>query len=175
MTPARAEVLLKGQSAQARKVFEVVPILEAWEPLQIKRELERSGKSNMDIRVVCGCLNDLEAAGLVGQPTRDMYRRRVRLAGPKPASKEPVMSSNAAPVTTAARVEPSKPDAGSAIEILGDLSSEITALADEFGKRMRKLAGKVEEAALTIEQERELNAENLGKLRQLQSILKSLS
>ena len=140
MTPARADALLKGQSAQARKVFDAVPILEAWGTQQIKRELDRTGKGNVDIRVVCGCLNDLEAAGLVCQPARDMYRRRVKLAAPNPASKEPVMASK--PATTAARVEPSKPDAGSAIEILGDLSSEITALADEFGKRMRKLAGR---------------------------------
>lgn len=63
----------------------------------------------------------------------------------------------------------------SPIEILGELSDEVVALADEFGARLKKLAAKIEEAALTIEQEREANVENLGKLRQLQSILKSLS
>lgn len=63
----------------------------------------------------------------------------------------------------------------SPIEILGELSGEVVALADEFGARLKKLAAKIEEAALTIEEEREANVENLGKLRQLQSILKSLS
>jgi len=63
----------------------------------------------------------------------------------------------------------------SPIEILGELSGEVVALADEFGGRLKKLAARIEEAALTIEQEREANVENLGKLRQLQSILKSLT
>lgn len=71
--------------------------------------------------------------------------------------------------TTAPASQPSP------IEILGELSGEVVALADEFSGRLKKLAAKIEEAALTIEQEREANVENLGKLRQLQSILKSLS
>lgn len=66
------------------------------------------------------------------------------------------------------------PASKSPLEILGNLSSQIAALADDFSTRLKQLAAQVEEAALTIEQEQEGNAQSLEKLKQLQSILKSL-
>ncbi|MNG40594.1 hypothetical protein D3C84_1292400 [compost metagenome] len=50
----------------------------------------------------------------------------------------------------------------------------MVSLADELGQRMKKLAVRIEEVALSVESEREGNAEALGKLKQLQSLLKSL-
>ncbi|MDT4879463.1 hypothetical protein FQZ97_1151410 [compost metagenome] len=56
------------------------------------------------------------------------------------------------------------------LEMLGELAGEIVGMAEH----MKRLATRVEDVALAVEQERESNSENLEKLRQLQAILKSL-
>ena len=48
-------------------------------------------------------------------------------------------------------------------------------LGEEFSAKVQALAARVEEAALTIEQGLEANAANLEKVRQLQTLLKSLA
>lgn len=66
-----------------------------------------------------------------------------------------------------------KPEDG-ALDVLAALSGEVISLSDEIGKRMKVLAARIEEVALSVESEREGNAEAVGKLKQLQSLLKSL-
>ncbi len=48
-------------------------------------------------------------------------------------------------------------------------------LADDFSKRMKALASRIEEVALSVEAERETNAAAVGKLKQLQELLKGIS
>ena len=40
MTPSKLNKILQGQTALARKVFEVVPIKEAWPASQIRHSLK---------------------------------------------------------------------------------------------------------------------------------------
>ncbi|MOA57821.1 hypothetical protein D3C78_1820720 [compost metagenome] len=65
----------------------------------------------------------------------------------------------------------SKPDA-SALDTLAVLSGEVISFAEEVGNRMKKLAARIEEVALSVEAEREVNAEALDKFKLLQSLLK---
>ncbi|MNT59799.1 hypothetical protein D3C72_1973370 [compost metagenome] len=52
------------------------------------------------------------------------------------------------------------------------LSGEVISFAEEVGNRMKKLAARIEEVALSVEAEREVNAEALDKFKLLQSLLK---
>ncbi|MNC84315.1 hypothetical protein D3C75_1388130 [compost metagenome] len=52
------------------------------------------------------------------------------------------------------------------------LSGEVIHFAEEVGQRMKKLAARIEEVALSVEAERETTAESLEKFKLLQSLLK---
>ncbi|MNP80101.1 hypothetical protein D3C76_1780990 [compost metagenome] len=48
-------------------------------------------------------------------------------------------------------------------------------LSGEFSKRMKALAGRIEEVALSVAAEQEINAKKLGQVKQLQSLLKGFA
>ncbi|MNF69038.1 hypothetical protein D3C84_509100 [compost metagenome] len=60
----------------------------------------------------------------------------------------------------------------SALDTLAVLSGEVISFAEEVGQRMKKLAARIEEVALSVEAERETNADALEKFKLLQSLLK---
>ncbi len=62
-----------------------------------------------------------------------------------------------------------------ALDVLAILSGEVVSLSDEFSKRMKALAGRIEEVALTVEVERESNAEAIVKARRLQEALREFA
>lgn len=66
-----------------------------------------------------------------------------------------------------------KPD--SALDVLATLSGEVVSLSDEFSKRMKVLAGRLEEVALSVEAERESNAEAIVKVKRLQEALREFA
>jgi len=59
--------------------------------------------------------------------------------------------------------------------VLAALSGEVVSLSDEFSKRMKALAGRIEEVALSVEAERESNAEAIVKARRLQEALREFA
>ena len=62
-----------------------------------------------------------------------------------------------------------------ALDALAGLSGEMVSLSDEFSKRMKALAGRIEEVALSVEAERESNAETITKAKRLQEALKEFA
>jgi len=167
MTPTRRQSLLRAQTALARKVYDVVPIQSPWTPLQIKGALAAGGHSSAELSVIRACLNDLKEAGLIREADRQMYlRTEVRT----PLQKDQPMPHVVTSIKPAAKASSASP-----IELLGDLASQLKTLGDEFSAKVQALAARVEEAALTIEQGLEANAANLEKVRQLQTLLKSLA
>ncbi|EJM94723.1 hypothetical protein PMI33_00144 [Pseudomonas sp. GM67] len=62
-----------------------------------------------------------------------------------------------------------------ALDVLATLSGEVVSLSDEFSKRMKALAGRIEEVALTVEAERESNAEAIVKAKRLQEALREFA
>ena len=76
MTPSKLNSLLQGQTNLARKVFEVVPIREAWPAIQIRNALKEVERSNADLRVVRGCL------GPCAKPASCASRKRARSSAP---------------------------------------------------------------------------------------------
>lgn len=167
MTPTRQQSLLRAQTALARKVYDVVPIQSPWTPLQIKGALAAGGHSSAELSVIRACLNDLKEAGLIREADRQMYlRTEVRT----PLQKDQPMPQIVTSIKPAAKASSASP-----IELLGDLASQLKTLGEEFSAKVQALAARVEEAALTIEQGLEANAANLEKVRQLQTLLKSLA
>ena len=171
MTPSRYQANLNGQTSVARKVFELVPIKEAWTPIEIVAALNRATKSSMDFKVLTGCLNTLKESGLVREPTRGHFQR-VEVK----EKEERMVDFNARPIVTpkspvSAAAPAPAPAAKSPIEILSEISGRLVGVNAEI----KRIASDIETAALVIEEGMAANEENLGKLRQLQSILKSLS
>ena len=69
----------------------------------------------------------------------------------------------------------SKKTTEGALDVLAILSGEVVSLSDEFSKRMKALAGRIEEVALTVEAERESNAEAIVKAKRLQEALREFA
>ena len=62
-----------------------------------------------------------------------------------------------------------------ALDVLAALSGEVVSLSDEFSKRMKALAGRIEEVALTVEAEREIDAEAITNAKRLQEALREFA
>lgn len=165
MTPSKQKAALQGCSAIACKVYEAVPIQEAWQPSQIKLALAASTRSSADLHVIRGCLKVLVEAGLVREHPRSHFRRvevREPLTTTATAPEQPMRESTSKPTTAPAK---------SSVELLADLASQLSAT----GKQMQQLARQIEEAALVVAQEQESAATKLQGLSQLQTLLKTLS
>ena len=167
MNDSRQQQMLAGQTSLARKVFEVVPIQEAWSAVDIHGALRASNSSSAQYRPVRACLGELKDQGLIRETASGVFQRSPITTKPK---SEPVMSQPATRTVVALK----KPDV-TALDALASLSSEVIGLSDEIGLRMKKLAARIEEVALSVEVERDGNAEALGKLKQLQALLKGIA
>ena len=98
MTPSKLNSLLQGQTNLARKVFEVVPIREAWPAIQIRNALKEVERSNADLRVLRGCLGALREAGLVREPETGMFQRAdIRTPTLDPERKHPCPKQHPVP------------------------------------------------------------------------------
>ncbi|MDI2590003.1 hypothetical protein NYP20_16235 [Pseudomonas sp. N3-W] len=166
MNATRQQQMLAGQTALARKVFEFVPIQQCWTALDIYNALIAK-TSSAEFRPVRACLGQLKDQGLIREPVNGHFQRTA--ATPKP-KREQVMSKE----SNQAVVSIKKPEIG-ALDALAALSGEVISLSDEIGKRMKALSARIEEVALSVETEREGNAEAAGKLKQLQALLKGIT
>jgi hypothetical protein len=79
------------------------------------------------------------------------------------------------PKTAAQTVVSIKKAEVGALDSLAALSGEVFVLAEEFGQRMKVMAARIEEVALSVAADQESNAEALGKLKQLQALLKGIA
>lgn len=158
MTPAKLTIAMQGQTGIAKKVFECVPAQESWTEAQVIGALMAMTGSTPDARIVRGCLRDLADSGLI-RKTDSSHWQRVRVKTKQ--DKEPEMASE-----KKAQVDP--------IEILGGLATEVAALACEFESQLKRIATRIDDAALAIAQDRDSSADAAEKLRQLQALLKGL-
>lgn len=165
MSESRQQQMLAGQSALARKVFQIVPIQEHWSVSDIYGAVRAQGTS-ADTRTIRRCLGELKDVGLIREPVNSHFQRAAPIQKPQ---KEKSMPKESVQNVVAIK----KAEAG-ALDVLASLSTEVTAMAEDFAQRMKGLAVRIEEVALSVETEREDSAEQLAKLKQLQAILKSL-
>ena len=167
MNEARQQQVLAGQSSIAQKVFALVPIQAAWSNHEIHSAATTAKATGASPYAIRRALGELKEAGLIREPVGGKFQRDA--ATPKPKKEQAVTQ-----VAKQAVVSTKKPEAG-ALDVLAGLSVEVVSLADEIGQRLKTLAGRIEEVALSVEAERETNAAAVGKLKQLQELLKGIS
>ena len=161
MNQQKFESVFRGLSMQARKVYDCIPIAEAWNPAQIMGELHRRNISMSDRHVVMGCINSMIDSGVVNEVARGVFRREV--IRPKCEIKE---------------INPIKPTKEP--EVITPVPSKTTPLVgpldrlSAFASRLRELASDMENAAIELAGQAEKNDAETAKMRQLQAILKSL-
>ena len=163
MNASKQQNLLAGQSSLARKVFQVVPTQERWSAHDIFNSLMVAQSTGAQFPAVRRGLAELKETGLIREPVNGHFQRTAITITP---SREQIMSKETKTTVTAMQSQ------GSALDTLAVLSGEVISFAEEVGQRMKKLAARIEEVALSVEAEREVTAESLDKFKLLQSLLK---
>lgn len=166
MNESRQQQILAGQSSIAQKVFTLVPIQAAWSNHEIHGAALTAKATGASPYAIRRALGELKEAGLIREPVGGKFQRDA--ATPKTIKEQAVTQ-----VAKQAVVSIKKPEG--ALDVLASLSGEVVNLADDFSKRMKVLATRIEEVALSVEAERETNAAAVGKLKQLQELLKGIS
>ena len=161
MTATRIRILENQQTGVAKKVYGAVPINEAWPSKAIVAELTRQGQVR-DFSIIEGCLNTLKEVGLIREVSPGCFQRV------KPKT-EPMSTKSPNPVippNSSVKGEPTEP-----VDRLAAIGTKLRGLSQMF----IELADDIDEAALAFEEKTSGNDEELAKLRQLQTLLKSLS
>ncbi|PJY97719.1 hypothetical protein [Pseudomonas donghuensis] len=166
MNESRQQQMLAGQSSIAQKIFDYVPIQSCWSARDIHGAVLAAKASSASAYAIRRALGELKDAGLIREPVGGKFQRDA--ANPKP-KKEQAVTQTAKPAVVSIK------KAEGALDVLAILSGEVVNLSDEFSKRMKALAGRIEEVALSVEAERESNAEAIVKARRLQEALREFA
>lgn len=169
---SRFDAVQREMTSAARKVYEATPIAELWTAHKIMAELKRTGVQ-MPINAVSGCIDGLIHSGVVQEPIRGNFRR-AEIKEPAAKAPEPTIDELQSEIMRKPDPKPvpaAVVDKKSALDLLGELSSRASVLAD----MLRKLSVDMENAAIDIQQQIESNQDETGKLKQLQALLKSLA
>ena len=166
MNESRQQQILAGQSSIAQKVFGYVPIQTSWSNHEIHGAVSTAKATGASPYAIRRALGELKEAGLIREPVGGKFQRDA--ATPKTIKEQAVTQVAKQAVVSIKKSE-------GALDVLASLSGEVVSLADDFSKRMKALASRIEEVALSVEAERESNAAAVGKLKQLQELLKGIS
>ncbi|WP_147297856.1 hypothetical protein [Trinickia dinghuensis] len=120
----------------------------------------------MEIKSVHTCLGRLKDAGLIREKDRGRFQR-IDVKEPSVA----VVSLEVVSPTAPALVEETAAPSRRPFDILADAAAALNLLAEQI----RNTAGELETAALEIENEFAKESEALEKLKQFQTLLKSLT
>lgn len=159
MTPAKARTKLQSLNAAATKVYDAVPVQEAWTIDDIVRALHRQGASAMAYNIVQGCLKALVESGLVkdtaGRYQRtEIHRKTISLIAKTP---EPMPAATPAFATPATIAKPSP------LDLLEEAHQKLTDAVEEF------------EVALSLTKDFLAQQKaDLAKLEHLRTVLKEL-
>ena len=166
MNVSRQQQMLAGQSSIAQKIFGYVPIQTSWSVPAIHAAVQAAKATGATAPAIRRALGELKDAGLIREPVAGKFQRDA--ATPKP-KKEQVVTQ----VAKQTIVSIKKPEG--ALDVLAALSGEVVSLSEEFSKRMKAFAGRIEEVALSVEAERESNAEAIIKAKRLQQALREFA
>jgi hypothetical protein len=141
----------------ARKVFQHVPAAEAWRPQEIHAEMARMG-SNIERRVLDGCLNSLKDSGLLREPEPGRFIRNEL----KPRAEAPPAQPAELPAPESRR---------DALDELADCAAKVR----ELGYALKAQADCIERVALRVAEDTQRIAADGQKLQQLRDLLKSVT
>lgn len=165
ISQTRFKQMFNTLNAPVKKVYEAVPVSEAWTTTQIIGEISRLGYSMRDSKAIIGCLDTLKRQGLIQEPERGSFVR-VEVKAIETyvkfmeETKEKVMATK--PVTQMKQTN---------LDRLISLSEKANSLAAQ----MKSMATELENVALEIEAEIQENSTSAQKLKQLQELLKGVA
>lgn len=165
ISQTRFKQMFNVLNAPVKKVYEAVPVSEAWTTTQIIAEISRLGYSMRDSKAIIGCLDTLKRQGLIQEPERGSFVR-VEVKAIETyvkfmeETKEKIMATK--PVTQIKQ---------SNLDRLISLSEKASGLAAQ----MKSMAAELENVALEIEAEIQENSTSAQKLKQLQELLKGVA
>jgi hypothetical protein len=185
MNEARFNEIHTGLTGIAKKVYGAVPAGEPWSAKQICGEMQRATGSLPDTRIAIGCLNSLISAGLVREPKLGQFIRvqikKKAEKGPDPELPAALFIEPEADITVPAgvgKVAASAPAAIiSPINMLGELSIQLREKASSLraiAEILEGVAGQIDSSAVEIDDEMNRERDDTKKLKQLQSLLKSI-
>ena len=165
ISQTRFKQMFNTLNAPVKKVYEAVPVSEAWTSTQIIAEISRLGYSMRDSKAIIGCLDTLKRQGLIQEPERGTFVR-VEVKAIETyvkfmeETKEKIMATK--PVTQMKQTN---------LDRLINLSEKANGLAAQ----MKAMATELENVALEIEAEIQENSTSAQKLKQLQELLKGVA
>lgn len=155
---------LAAQSTTARRIFDFVPKQEAWPIHYIVRELHRAGISTAP-DIIQGCLCALREAGLVKEVHKNSWRAvEVRVSQQQPEAPTDDEDDDVVDQTK-------KPNEPVVVDTLTSISNEAARLRHQ-AKELEASAKRLDDIALTIEQQRLSDAAAVRKFEQLRELLK---
>ena len=174
MTPAKCAARMQGLNGVAKKVYDCVPIVEAWTSFQVMGAMRSLTGSTPDTQIVSGCLTRLVDCGLIKRISRDQYQRVPVQQKSKPEEPKMAHVRNGTPPTltgkpnTATKMSelPIRMDPPNPIELLAELSRSAEAMAEG----LMDLTARINEVAQLVGQERASSE----KVRRLKALLDDL-
>jgi hypothetical protein len=152
MRPAQQKAKLDGLPASAIKVWEVVPIEEAWSVHQIKAELFKQNGTLPQPKALLWHLRNMVECELVKELSGGRYKR------------------------TPCRVDLVEKVEKVAVEQIKPSVKPLSALQKlaELASHLRQIANEAEEIALELEEMKGRDEQDFQKLKQLKDLLKSI-
>ena len=166
ISQTRFKQMFNVLNAPVKKVYEAVPVSEAWTTTQIIAEISRLGYSMRDSKAIIGCLDTLKRQGLIQEPERGSF---VRIE-----VKETVTTFDKFIEETKEKTVATKPVTQIKQPTLDRLIS-LSEKANGLATQMKSLAADLENVALEIEAEIQENSTSAQKLKQLQELLKGVA
>jgi hypothetical protein len=182
---ARFNSIFQGITAIAQRVYQAVPISEAWNYQAIHGELVRTGAAR-ELTVVRGCLSSLVNSGLVSETEPGKFIR-VKVRGktihlsdlrdefkpvtqkePEVANEKPVVTAPIAPLAfpSTGRVEGQSPT---------DKLAWLAARVATMGSQLKELAADIENATLDVEEALVAKDAQMAKYKQLKALLTEMT
>ena len=166
MSYSRFQQMLQSVPANARKLYDIIPIAEGWSYSQIHQEAQRRGL-NMRSEVIMGAVGELKDAGLV-QTADNLHRRTPHK--PRP---EPIITNKEATLAGSTDIKPiqTRPeDRLSPFDKIAALATHLRKLADDASA----IADDLDDVALAIEESAGGEAAAKAELARIRQVFKTL-
>lgn len=182
MTPSRASQLEQGLNGMARKIYEVMPVKEAWGFGQILAELKRINGTAPDMRVLQGTISHLLAIGLAREEVSGGYsriaprasvRRLAPVSSPQPGPSDPDPPATTDQPAPNDRTTPaSKPTSNTrdAITAIAEVSAKVRNVII----LLSRLAEELDDVAVEIEEHHQATSRDADQLRKLRDLLRAV-
>lgn len=169
----RQQQLIRSLNTQGQKVFDSVPINEAWSLHKIINEIVRRGIS-MDKASIHGSISHMLKVGLVYEPEHHHYQRMglrpLRTKAEKTDHKPEEGTAMQEAMTRATLTTVKAVDKMSTIDALAHVAADLRAQA----KDMEAAADRLDELALQIAEDQQAGSKELEDIKRIRAAMKTL-